>query len=134
MDPEKLPAYPSLATVEQLILKEKRGNCVPIYIELPGDLLTPCTAYLRIAKDSKYSFLLESVVNGENLARYSFVGADPFKVIKTGPHEVTKGDPTTVLQSELSVHKYIKIPEVPTFTGGAIGYVARSRSCRTCSA
>ncbi|KAF7791275.1 hypothetical protein EIP86_002289 [Pleurotus ostreatoroseus] len=124
MDPEKLPAYPPLATVEQLILKEKRGNCVPIYVELPGDLLTPCTAYLRIAKDSQYSFLLESVVNGENLARYSFVGADPFKVIKTGPHEVTKGDPTLVLQKELSVHRYVKIPEVPTFTGGAIGYVA----------
>ncbi|THG98578.1 hypothetical protein EW026_g3631 [Hermanssonia centrifuga] len=124
MDPQKLPAYPPLSTVEQLILKEKRGNCVPIYVELPGDLLTPCTAYLRIAKDSKYSFLLESVVNGENVGRYSFVGADPFKVIKTGPHEEIKGDPTAVLQKELAVHRYVKIPEVPTFTGGAIGYVA----------
>ena len=46
-----------------------------MYVELPGDLLTPCVAYLRIAKDSKYSFLLESVVAGENLARYSFIGA-----------------------------------------------------------
>ena len=72
---QKIPAFPPLATVEQLILKEKRGNCVPIYVELPGELLTPCAAYLRIAKDSRYSFLLESVENGENLARYSFVGA-----------------------------------------------------------
>lgn len=72
---QKLPAYPSLATVEQLVIKEKRGNCIPVYVELPGDLLTPCAAYLRIAKDSRYSFLLESVVNGESLARYSFVGA-----------------------------------------------------------
>ncbi|TCD62291.1 hypothetical protein EIP91_007087 [Steccherinum ochraceum] len=120
----KLPAFPSLAQVEQLILKEKKGNCVPVYVELPGDLLTPCVAYLRIAKDSKYSFLLESVVNGENLARYSFIGADPLKVIKTGPNEDISGDPTLVLQKELSVHRYVKIPEVPTFTGGAIGYVA----------
>ena len=69
--------------VEQLVLKEKRGNCVPIYVELPGDLITPCTAYLRIAKDAQYSFLLESVVNGENLARYSFVGAGEYSDIGT---------------------------------------------------
>lgn len=124
MDVDRLPAYPPLSLVEQLILKEKRGNCVPVFVELPGDLLTPCTAYLRIAKESKYSFLLESVVNGENLARYSFVGADPFKVIKTGPNELIKGDPTVPLQQELAQHKYVKLPEVPTFTGGAIGYVA----------
>jgi len=70
-----LPAYPSLATVEQLILHEKKGNCVPVYVEVPADLITPCMAYLRIAKDSRYSFLLESVVSGENIARYSFIGA-----------------------------------------------------------
>lgn len=50
--------------------------------------------------------------------------ADPFKVIKTGPNELIKGDPTVPLQQELAHHKYVKIPEVPTFTGGAIGYVA----------
>lgn len=72
---KKLPALPSLATVEQLIIHEKRGNCVPVYVELPADLITPCMAYLRVAKDSKYSFLLESVINGENVARYSFIGA-----------------------------------------------------------
>lgn len=45
-------------------------------------------------------------------------------MIKTGPNEEYKGDPTTILQKELAVHRYVKIPEVPTFTGGAIGYVA----------
>lgn len=49
---------------------------------------------------------------------------DPFKVIKSGPNETIKGDPTVILQQELSVHRYVKIPEVPTFTGGAIGYVS----------
>ncbi|EGN95484.1 hypothetical protein SERLA73DRAFT_154885 [Serpula lacrymans var. lacrymans S7.3] len=124
MNPQKLPAQPSFATVEQLIIREKRGNCIPIFIQLPADLITPCMAYLRIARDSKYSFLLESVIAGENIARYSFVGADPLKVIKTGPNEETTGDPLTALQRELAVHQYIKIPEIPTFTGGAIGYVA----------
>lgn len=45
-------------------------------------------------------------------------------MIKTGPNEEYKGDPTTILQKELAVHRYVKIPEIPTFTGGAIGYVA----------
>jgi anthranilate synthase component 1 len=72
---QKLPAYPSYQTVEELIIQEKKGNCVPVYVELPADLITPCMAYLRVAKDSKYSFLLESVVGGENVARYSFIGA-----------------------------------------------------------
>ncbi|TFK42944.1 ADC synthase [Crucibulum laeve] len=124
MDPSKLPAFPSLATVEQLVVHEKRGNCVPIYVELPADLITPCMAYLRVAKDSKYSFLLESVVGGESVARYSFIGADPFKVVKTGPGEEISGDPMITLQKELALYQYVKIPEIPTFTGGAIGYVS----------
>jgi anthranilate synthase component 1 len=130
-----------LATVQQLIIHEKRGNCVPIYIELPADLITPCMAYLRIAKDSKYSFLLESVVGGESVARYSFIGAggffssiassvdpdscsDPLKILKVGPGEELTGDPMTVLQKELSLYQYVKISQIPTFTGGAIGYVS----------
>ncbi|KAG6335150.1 hypothetical protein ID866_3934 [Astraeus odoratus] len=121
---QKLQAHPSLATVEQLIIREKRGNCIPVFVQLPADLITPCMAYLRIAQGSKYSYLLESVIAGENIARYSFVGADPLKVIKTGPNEEITGDPMVALQRELSIHQYIKIPEIPTFTGGAIGYVA----------
>lgn len=124
MDPSKLPAYPSLADVQRLIVTEKKGNCVPVFVELPADMITPCMAYLRIAKDSKYSFLLESVNGGENVARYSFIGADPFKVIKTGPKEDISGDPTIPLQKELALYQYVSIPEVQTFTGGAIGYVA----------
>ncbi|KAI0003213.1 ADC synthase [Russula compacta] len=124
MDPQVLPAIPSLEELERLIFHEKRGNCVPVYIQLPADLITPVIAYLRIAHNSKYSFLLESVLAGENLARYSFIGADPFKVVKIGHNESVQGDPMTALERELSVYKYVKIPQVPTFTGGAIGYVA----------
>ncbi|KAI0315849.1 anthranilate synthase component [Amylostereum chailletii] len=141
MDAQKLPAYPPLDVVEQLIFQEKRGNCVPVFIQLPADLITPVIAYLRISQNSKYSFLLESVIAGENVARYSFIGAgvfpirfisqyllaepiDPFKVLRVGPNETLSGDPMVALQKELAAYKYVKIPEVPTFTGGAIGYVA----------
>lgn len=72
---QKLPTYPTYQTVEQLIVHEKKGNCVPVYVELSADLITPCMAYLRLAENSKYSFLLESVVGGENVSRYSFIGA-----------------------------------------------------------
>lgn len=123
MDPQGLTAYPPLSVIERIIVKEKRGNCVPVYVELPADLLTPCMAYLKIAKDSKYSFILESVLAGENIARYSFIGSDPFKVIRTGPGDL-EGDPMTHLQRELSHYKYVKLPEVPSFTGGAVGYVS----------
>jgi len=122
--PQLLPAIPSLEDVERLVFREKRGNCVPVYIQLPADLITPVIAYLRIAHNSKYSFLLESVLAGENVARYSFIGADPFKLVKVGPDESVQGDPMLALERELSVYKYVKIPQVPTFTGGAIGYVA----------
>lgn len=52
-----------------------KPNLIPVYVEIPADLLTPVSAYLKIAKDEKYSYLLESVVGGESLARYSFVGS-----------------------------------------------------------
>ncbi|KAG8906245.1 hypothetical protein FRB99_007307 [Tulasnella sp. 403] len=124
MDSQTLPATPSLATVTDIIVNQKRGNCVPVFVQLPADLLTPVMAYLRLAKDSKYSFILESVIAGENVGRYSFIGADPFKIVRSGPGQDIEGDPMTALQKELQLYKYVKIPEIPTFTGGAIGYVA----------
>ncbi|KAI0283170.1 hypothetical protein BC826DRAFT_1110324 [Russula brevipes] len=84
----------------------EHGNLVPAYIQLPADPITPVIAYLHIAHNSKYSFLLESIL------------------VKIRPNEAVKGDPMHVLEHELSVYKYVKIPQVPTFTGGAIGYIA----------
>lgn len=49
---------------------------------------------------------------------------DPIRVIRTGPGQDVEGDPLIVLQKELEHYKYVKIPEIPTFTGGAIGYVS----------
>ena len=50
---------------------------MPVYETYTADLLTPVGAYLRIARDAKYSFLLESVEGGETIARYTFAGANP---------------------------------------------------------
>ncbi|WWC73244.1 uncharacterized protein I206_107210 [Kwoniella pini CBS 10737] len=100
-----------------------KPNLIPVFVEIPADLLTPVAAYLKIAKDSKYSFLLESVIGGENLARYSFVGADPIKTIRTGEGFDVEGDPLTALEKELAPYRYVKIPQIGTFTGGAVGFI-----------
>ena len=95
----------------------QKPNLVPVYVEISADLLTPVAAYLKIANTSRHSFLLESVIGGENLARYSFVGSNPFKTIRTGPGFDVEGDPLAALQAELEPFRYAKLPEVPTFTG-----------------
>ncbi|GFZ51434.1 Anthranilate synthase component I [Saitozyma sp. JCM 24511] len=103
--------------------KPKQPNLVPVYIELPADLLTPVAAYLKISEGGKHSFLLESVIGGESLARYSFVGADPLKTIRTGQGFDVEGDPLVALEKELEPYRYVKFPQVPTFTGGAVGFI-----------
>ncbi len=61
----------------------RQGNLVPVYETFTADLLTPVGAHLRLAHKSKYSFLLESVEGGENLARYTFTGANPEEVFRS---------------------------------------------------
>ncbi|KAJ2385537.1 anthranilate synthase component 1, partial [Coemansia sp. RSA 2559] len=65
---------PSLESVRDL-LDKSGGNFIPVYQDVPSDVLTPVTAYLKLAHGSKYSFLLESAYGGETIGRYSFIGA-----------------------------------------------------------
>ena len=60
----------------------KQGNLIPVYDIFPADLLTPVSAYLRIAQGARYSFLLESVEGNEKIARYSFAGANPEEIFR----------------------------------------------------
>ena len=69
--------YPSLEEVNKL---GKEGNLVPVYREIIADLETPVSAFMKINR-SGYSFLLESVEGGERLARYSFIGTEPYKTL-----------------------------------------------------
>ena len=55
----------------------KRGSVVIVSAEVTADLLTPVSAFLNISADSDHAFLLESVVGGDRIARYSFLGVDP---------------------------------------------------------
>src|SRR5258706_10278795 len=60
----------------------RRGTFVPVCKELVADLLTPVSAFLKIAENADYAFLLESVEGGEHVGRYSFLGKDPFLILR----------------------------------------------------
>ncbi len=116
---------PSLEEVCE-IARGDEGNVVPIFREVMADLETPVSAYLKVARGG-YSFLLESVEGGERMARYSFIGTEPYRVIRTndnpGPGE-TGGDPLIQVEEELKRFKAIRVPGLPKFNGGAVGYMA----------
>src|SRR5882672_10379197 len=59
----------------------RRGTFVPVCKEIVADLLTPVSAFLKIAEHADYAFLLESVEGGEHVGRYSFLGKDPFLIL-----------------------------------------------------
>ncbi|KAI9273543.1 anthranilate synthase component I [Helicostylum pulchrum] len=117
-----LKLKPTLEEVQAIVAAGK-GNTIPIYAELEADFLTPVSAYLKVADRCDYSFLFESVEGGENISRYSFIGSDPYKLIKVGANEAVNGDPLIPIQKELADIKYVKVPGLPSFTGGAVGYI-----------
>src|SRR5215210_6945666 len=69
-------------TFEEFTALAGRGTFVPVVREIMADLLTPVSAFLKIAEHSDYAFLFESVEGGEQVARYSFLGKDPFLVVR----------------------------------------------------
>ncbi|MCL6482103.1 MAG: anthranilate synthase component I [Firmicutes bacterium] len=119
----------------------RQGNLVPVYTTMTADLLTPVSAYLKLAQRARYSFLLESVEGGEKIARYTFLGAYPAEIFRyrrgachielgeANPrrqsHLVWEGeDPVRLLRRRLGRFRPVRIPGLPPLVGGAIGYFA----------
>ena len=112
----------------------QRSTFVPVVKELVADLLTPVSAFLRIAENSDYAFLLESVEGGEHVGRYSFLGKDPFVMLRSrdGKTIIEKAGVTTekaeefihVLRKMMADFSSPFVPELPRFTGGAVGYLS----------
>jgi len=111
--------YPSLDEARRLA---EKGNFCPLFTEVPADLETPVSAYLKVAR-GRYSFLLESVEGGERLARYSFIGTEPYRIVRTGELDGGSVDPLLAVQEELSRFQAVPVEGLPRFTGGAVGYV-----------
>ncbi|OJD25800.1 anthranilate synthase component I [Blastomyces percursus] len=121
---------PTLEVVKDVLAQSKGAphppNLIPLVASVPADLLTPTVAYLKFSANSKLSFLYESATTMETIGRYSFVGADPKKVLKTGPGHGPECDPLPALEKELCQFRVATIPglELPPMAGGAIGYVS----------
>jgi anthranilate synthase component 1 len=98
----------------------KLKSLVPVYREMAAGEETPVSAFLKV-KRGGYSFLLESVEGGEKVARYSFIGTEPYRIITT--REGDKVNPIHLIAEELKKHKLVPVSGLPDFCGGAVGYL-----------
>src|SRR3954462_13290968 len=89
-----------------------QGTYCPLYAEVPADLETPVSAYLKVAR-GRYSFLLESVEGGERLARFSFIGTEPYRIVRSGPNAEGAVDPLIAVEEELGRFRPVVIPGLP---------------------
>ncbi len=110
--------YPTLAEVKQ---HSRDGNLIPVYREIVADLETPVSAFLKINRGG-HSFLLESIEGGERIARYSFIGTEPYRVLRTSGMDKT--DPLPLIAAEMNKYKIVPVSGLPRFCGGAVGYLA----------
>jgi len=107
---------------------------VPLVRTLTADLETPVSAFLRVASDEPQSFLLESVEGGEKVGRYTFIGVRPYRTILSrgasiivdehGKRRSMQGDIFALLKEMLAGHTPARIPGLPPFTSGAVGFFA----------
>ncbi len=112
----------------------KTGTLVPVAKAIRADLQTPVSAFLSVAADEPYAFLLESNEGGEKIGRYTFLGFDPYMIVSARGDKVTiergrkrerrKQPVLEVVRELLGEHKSATVPGLPPFTAGAVGFFA----------
>jgi anthranilate synthase component I len=122
----------ALPARKEFLALAKEHTLVPVYRTLTADLETPVSAFLRAAWSEPECCLLESVENGEQVGRYTFIGLKPFKRILARGRQITitegrkktriEGDAFAVLQEHLSGQRPARIPGLPPFSAGAVGF------------
>ena len=120
-------------TFDQFRALARDATFVPVCRELLADLLTPVSAFLKVAENADHAFLFESVAGGEHLARYSFLGKDPFLVLRSAAGRTIReqGGRTeelaepflAALRGVLARHRSPRAPGLPRFAGGAVGFL-----------
>jgi anthranilate synthase component 1 len=135
----------STPSEKEFLALSKKGNLIPVYKEILGDLDSPVSAYYKLtegqrhAGNKSFSFLLESVEGEEKIARYSFLATDPELVLESKDHNLQitrfngknkstetvtiKDSPLTHLRNIMSKYKFVNIPGLPRFCGGMVGYI-----------
>src|SRR5579864_308575 len=110
----------------------REATLVPVAKTVPADLRTPVSAFLGIAAEEPNAFLLESVEGGEKIGRYTFLGARPYMILRARGDEITlerkgrkqrmQGSIFRVLDELLREHRSARVPGMPPFTAGAVGF------------
>src|SRR5882672_3794267 len=110
------------------------ATLVPVVKSVAADLLTPVSAFLAIAAGEPDAFLLESVERGEQIGRYTFLGARPYMQVRARGREIvvqrgkrqekSQGSALQVVKELLRRHRPATVPGLPPFTAGAVGYFA----------
>ncbi len=122
--------FPDQATFQKLSLQ---GNLIPVYREIMADMDTPVTAFKKL-DDGRFSFLLESIEGGEKWGRYSFLGSNPSRIIRSKGNTVeiiadgtttstTEQDPLDCIRTTLARYTPVEVEGLPRFFGGAVGYL-----------
>jgi len=134
--------------LQEFLTLAQQGNLIPVWTSVPADLLTPVSAYLKLTRrrskksgaKSNYSFLLESVEGGETIARYTYLGTDPFLILRfrmgdggpaSGVTELTRNGRTQRLEGDmmgatrelLASFQPVRIDGLPPFAAGAVGCI-----------
>src|ERR1044072_7684306 len=118
---------------EAFVHEARQGNVVPVVRSVLADLRTPVGTFMRIAGDSQYAFLLESVEGGERIARYSFLGAQPEMIVRgkgvqtiverDGKNETYPTVATEWVRDYFRGRSLARRPGLVPFAGGAVGYL-----------
>jgi len=122
----------SLPSAGEFLKLSRNHTLVPVYRTVTADLETPVSAFLRIAATEPEAFLLESVEGGEHVGRYTFIGIQPYKKLVSRGDQITlhvgkkrktfTGDIFEELKSALTGHTPARLPGLPPFTAGAVGF------------
>jgi anthranilate synthase component 1 len=106
---------------------------IPLVREVFSDLDTPLSVYLKLA-DGPYTFLFESVEGGATWGRYSIIGLPARRVYRLRGHELEieesgevverrhLDDPLGEIEKLRLQYDVPRMPELPDFTGGLVGY------------
>jgi anthranilate synthase component 1 len=126
--------------LDEFLKLSAKGNLVPVYRQVPGDLETPVSAYYKLARRSSYSFLLESVEGEEKVASYSFISRDPELIFTSKDQKAQiqrfiqgrqttekiffSGSPLSVVRQFMKDYQAVEVPQLPRFYGGMVGYLS----------
>ncbi len=121
------------ATFEEFERDTQRGNVVAVTRTIADESWSPVEAFMTVAGQSHYAFLLESVEGSEGVAKYSFMGADPYMIVggrgdetlinRSGVFETRSENANEFLQRHFREHQLASRKDLVPFAGGAVGYL-----------